>query len=110
MIVLNSICNYRQGKSVMPKQTLQKKLIEDAVFYRYCVEKKLIMDPDPLKTIALSYGVRIDTVQKWEQDPEFEHIRRDDQKGALDTYSIRSLLEIHGEMYRKNFSQKKILN
>jgi hypothetical protein len=94
----------------MSQKTLQRKLIEDAVFYRYCVERKLIMDPDPVKTIALSYGVSISSVQKWEQDPEFEHVKRHDPKEAPDPYSIRSLLEIHGEMYRKNFSLKKILN
>jgi len=93
----------------MPQKNLQKKLIENAVFYRYCVEKKLIIDPDPLKTIALSYGVRMSSVHKWEQDPEFEHVRRHDPKETPDLYSIRSLLEIHGEMYRKNFSQKRIL-
>ena len=94
----------------MPKQTLQKKLIEDAVFYRYCVEKKLIIDPDPVKTIALSYGVSVSCVQKWEQDPKFKHVKCHDPKETPDPYSIRSLLEIHGEMYRKNFSLKKNLN
>ena len=90
----------------MPQKTLQRKLIEDAVYYRYCVERKRIVDPDPVKTIALSYGVSISSVQKWEQDPEFEHVKRHDPKETPDPYSIRSLLEFHGEMYRKNFSPK----
>ena len=91
----------------MPQTTLQKKLIEDAVFYRYCVEKKLIIDPDPVKTIALSYGVSVSSVRKWEQDPNFEHVKCHDPKESPDPYSIRSLLEIHGEMYRKKFLIKE---
>ena len=92
------------------KKPLQKKLIEDAVFYRYCVEKGLIKDPKPVKTIALSYGVNTSAVQKWGEDSEFEHVKCHDPKKSPDPYSIRSLLEIHGEMYRKNFSLKKNLN
>ena len=84
--------------------SLKKKLIKDAVFYCYCVEKRLIKDPEPVKTIALSYGVSTYDVQKWGEDPEFEHVKHYDTKEPPDPYSIRSLLEIHGEMYRKNFS------
>ena len=89
----------------MSQKLPQKKLIEGAVFYRYCVEKKIIVDPEPLKTIALSYGVSTSSVKKWEQDPEFKHVKCHDQKEPPDPYNIRSLLEIHGEIYRKKFTK-----
>lgn len=88
----------------MPKKPLQKKLIEGAIFYQYCVKKKLITDPDPIKTISLSYGVSTSSVQQWEQDLEYECIKRHDPKDPPDPYNIRALLEIHGEMYRKSFT------
>ena len=96
-----------EGIGSLGESYLKKKLIEDAVFYRHCVEKGLIKDPEPVKTIALSYGVSTSAVQKWGEDPEFEHVKRHDPKEPPDPYGIRSLLEIHGEIYRKKFSPKK---
>ncbi|MBH89276.1 MAG: hypothetical protein CMF71_03460 [Magnetovibrio sp.] len=93
--------------STIEKRSLQRKLIEDAVFYRHCVELSLIKDPAPLETIALSYGVGVSSVQSWVRDPEFQHVKSADPEECFDPYSIRSLLEIHGEMYRKLSSTLK---
>jgi hypothetical protein len=66
---------------VVPRgETPFKNLKKDAVFYRYCVEKGLIKDPEPVKTIALSYGVSTSAVQEWGQDSKFEHVKRHDPK------------------------------
>lgn len=99
-------CIHQKSESVMPQKPLQKKLIEDAVFYQYCVKRGLVKDPEPVKTIALSYGVSTSTVQKWEQDPDFDYVKRHDPNDPPDSYGIRSLLEINGEMYRKNSLNK----
>ena len=77
------------------------------MFYRYCVKEGLIRDPEPLKTIALSYGVGNSDVQKWLQDQEFHDVNCHDPKNPPDANCVRSLLEIHGEMYRKLFSSLK---
>ena len=96
-----------KGSGLQSERSLKKKLIKDAVFYRYCVKEGLIRDPEPLKTIALSYGVGNSDVQKWLQDQEFHDVNCHDPKNPPDANCVRSLLEIHGEMYRKLFSSLK---
>ena len=91
----------------------QKKLIEDAVFYRHCVQIGLIEDPQPVKKIAALYGVSKRAVQIWIKSPEFEHVKyRDPHKhwptgGRLDPVIAESLLESHGLMYLRLYSPLK---
>ena len=94
----------------MGKKSSYKRLIENAVYYLHCVESGFIRDPEPKKTIAFSYGVNISAVQKWSEDPVFYYVRTQKKEESFDPYSVRSLLEIHGEMYRKHFSSSKEAN
>ena len=93
-----------KGSGVLGKAPFQKKLIEDAVFYRYCVEEKLIADTAPMKRIAELYGVTRDAVLKWVNDPEFEHVKRHDPENPPHPANVEYLIEVHGKLYRKLYS------
>ncbi len=93
-----------RGSGVLGKSPFQKKLIEDAVFYRYCVGIKLIADRQPIKRISESYGVSREAVYKWLKDPEFEHVKHYDPEYPPHPSNVLYLLDVHGELYRKLFS------
>ena len=101
------------GRRRLKKTDQQKKLIEDAVFYRHCVEQRLIEDPEPVKTIASLYGVSKRAVQTWVKSPEFEHVKQRDPHeqwstgGRLDPIIAKSILESHGLMYLRLYSPLK---
>jgi len=100
-----------QGRS--KKTPHQKKLIEDAVFYRHCVELGLIKDRQPVKRIASLYGVSKRVVQTWIKSPEFEHVKQRNPheywqtSGRFDPIIAESLLESHGLMYLRLYSSLK---
>ena len=95
------------------KTDQQKKLIEDAVFYRHCVEQGLIEDQDPVKTISSLYGVSRRAVQTWVKSPDFEHVKdRNPHEqwstaGRLDPVIAVNILESHGLMYLRLYSPMK---
>ena len=103
----------RTGRARRKKTDQQIKLIEDAVFYRHCVEQGLIQDPEPVKTIASLYGVSKRAVQIWIKSPAFEHIKHRDPHGQwstagrLDPVIARCILESHGLMYLRLYSPLK---
>ena len=93
-----------KGSGVLGRSPFQKKLIENAVFYRCCVEAKLIADTAPMKRITELYGVSREAVLKWVNDPEFEHVKRHDPDKPPHPASVADLLEVHGKLYRKLYS------
>ncbi len=100
----------------LKKTAHQKKLIEDAVFYIYCVEHGLIKDQEPVKKIADLYGVSKRSVHAWVKSPEFEDVKRRDPHqywptgGRLDPVIAISSLESHGLMYLRLYSPLKNQN
>ena len=94
----------KKGIGGLGRAPLQKKLIEDAVFYRYCVTEKLIADQGPIKRISELYGVSREAVHKWVKDPEFEHVKRHDPENPPRPADVQFLIEEHGKMYRKLYS------
>jgi hypothetical protein len=101
------------GGGRLKKTDHQKRLIEDAVFYRHCVEQGLIEDKAPVKTIASLYGVSKRAVQTWVKSPEFEHVKQRDPHekwttgGFLDPVIFKSIIESHGLMYVRLYSPLK---
>tara|TARA_B100000676_G_C17873777_1_gene730083 strand:+ start:368 stop:955 length:588 start_codon:yes stop_codon:yes gene_type:complete len=93
----------------------QIKLIEDALFYLKCVEQRLIQDPEPIKKIASLYGVSMRAVLIWIKSPEFEQVKHRDPHyyeqwktgGRFDPVIAESVLESHGLMYSRLYSQLK---
>ena len=93
-----------KGSGVLGRSPFQKKLIENAVFYRYCVEAKLIADTAPMKRISELYGVSREAVHKWVKDPEFEHVKRHDPENPPFPQNAKGQLEANSHLYRKLYS------
>ena len=82
----------------------EKWCIEDAVRYKFYVEEGKIKDPQSTERIMELYDVARTTVQTWNTDEHFGHVKIYDGE-KFPAQVVEKLIRFSGEFYKRNFAR-----